>query len=165
VEIYSFLQQNDIHYQRIDHPAVFTCEQAAALVPAFDGAETKNLFLKDKKGRHHFLVVTDYGKTVALRDLGPRLGVTGLSFASADRLAEYLGVAPGSVTLLALVNDRDRRVTVVIDRDLWQEAAFGCHPLVNTSTLVLARTELEKFIRATGHPIQLIDIPGVAASA
>ena len=158
--IFEFLDFHAIHYIRADHPPVFTCAEARRLVPALAGAETKNLFLRDGKGRRHFLVSVAPEKNVDLRSLGQKLGVSGLSFASADRLKRYLNLEPGSVTLLGVINDTEYAVELIIDRDLWGSDAFLCHPLVNTSTLVMEKSELCRFFELTGHQCRILEIPG-----
>ena len=160
MDIYQFLDDHDIEYERHDHPAVFTCEQAERLVPPMPGAKTKNLFLRDRKGRRHLLVVVGYEKSVDLRTLSPLLGVSKLGFASPARLERYLGVEPGSVSILGLVNDVNLEVEVIVDQDLWEAEAFRCHPLVNTSTLVISRDDLQHFLEITGHRLRLLDVPG-----
>ena len=80
--IFEFLNENNIAYQRVDHPPVYTCEEAAKLVPDLPGADTKNLFLRDGKGKRHFLLVIPANKKVNLKSLGKALGVSGLGFAS-----------------------------------------------------------------------------------
>ncbi len=139
---------------------MFTCEEADREVPPTgDAVHTKNLFLRDKKGKRHWLVVTDCAKAVDLRALAPRIGGDHLSLGSADRLQRYLGVTPGAVTILALINDRAHEVELVVDRDVWSARQLRCHPLVNTATLVLSREDVDRFITATGHRPSLIDMP------
>ncbi len=159
-DIYQFLADQNIEYERHDHPPVFTCEEANRLVPDLPAAKTKNLFLRDRKGRRHFLVVVGYEKVVDLRSLSSVIGVSKLSLASPDRLKRYLGVDSGAVTILGLVNDLASEVEVVVDKDLWGSKAFRCHPLVNTSTLVISRENLKRFLTVTGHAVQTLDIPG-----
>ena len=127
--------------------------------PTGDAVHTKNLFLRDKKGKRHWLVVTDCAKAVDLRALAPRIGADRLSFGSPDRLHRYLGVQPGAVTILALINDRQHDMELVVDREVWSAARLRCHPLVNTATLVLAREDVERFLAATGHRPAQIDMP------
>lgn len=98
-------------------------------------------------------------KSVDLRRTATALGPSKLSLASNERLARHLGVEPGAVTLLALINDPDHHVEVFIDEDLWASPALRCHPLVNTATLILPRQGLERFLAATGHSYRLISIP------
>ncbi len=160
MDIYAFLDQHGITYQRFDHPAVFTCEQANELRMPMPGKDTKNLFLRDKKGKRHFLVTVGHEKQVDLKALTEVLEVQqGLSFASSERLKEYLSVEPGSVTILGLVNDKNHGVEVIIDQAVWAADAVCAHPLVNTATLVIPHTGLETFLKATGHAVKVMDVP------
>lgn len=156
--IYTFLTNHNISYERFDHPEVYTCEQARELCPAMAGTSIKNLFLYDKRTEQHFLVVVKDGKQVDLKELKKLLGVSNLSFASEERLGKYLGVKPGSVTILGLVNDITHAVTVVFDADL-QNQALQCHPLVNTATLVIPSEDVKKFLSTTRHEYNFLDIP------
>jgi Ala-tRNA(Pro) deacylase len=135
----------------VDHAPVFTVEEARALRGAIPGAHTKNLFLKDKKDTL-FLVVAPEDAAIELKHLHHRIGASGrLSFGRPELLMETLGVAPGSVTAFAAINDAAGRVTVVIDRGLLAEGRINCHPLVNTATTTIAADDLLAFLRATGH--------------
>ena len=160
MDIYRYLSEHGIDYKRHDHPPVFTCEEADRLVPELPAAKTKNLFLRDKKGLRHFLVVVGYEKAVDLKALAALMGVGGLSFASPERLKKYIGVDPGAVTILGLVHDVKGEVGVIIDEGLWDATAYRCHPLVNTSTLVISKENLERFLGLTGHQHQILDVPG-----
>jgi len=159
MDIYQFLADHDIEYERHDHPPVFTCEEALRLVPPLPAAKTKNLFLRDRKGRRHFLVAVGYEKAVDLKALASFLGVSKLGFASPERLQRYLGVDAGSVSLLGVVNDVNQEVEVIVDKDLWGAEAFQCHPLVNTSTLVISRDDIQRFLEITGHPLRVLNVP------
>jgi Ala-tRNA(Pro) deacylase len=158
-DFYKFLAENCIEYERHDHPPVYTVEEAGRLVPTLAAAKTKNLFLRDKKGLQHFLVVVAADKRVDLKALPQTLGSNRLSFGSADRLKKYLGVEPGSVTLFAIFNDPNHAVELIVDESLWHSETFQFHPLVNTSTLVISRENLKRFIAITGHEARLLDIP------
>ena len=158
-DFYQFLADHKIEYERHDHPAVYTVEESDRLVPPLPGAKTKNLFLRDQKGRRHFLVVVPAHKRVNIKALPQALGSSRLSFGSAERLKKYLGVEPGAVTLLAIFNDPDHVVEVFMDKALWESEAFNFHPLVNISTLVISRKNIQRFIEATGHEIQIVDVP------
>ncbi len=159
MDLYRFLEEHAIEFERFDHPPVFTCEQAKLLTPAMPGADTKNLLLRDKKGRRHFLVVVGHEHDIDIRALSGLLEVTNLSFASAERLKRYLDIEPGAVSLLAVLNDSDGAVEVVVDQGLWQSEALRCHPLVNTSTLVIQRRDLAKFLSITEHDPRVIAVP------
>lgn len=160
MDIYAFLASHGIEYERHDHPPVFTCEEADRLVPPLPAAKTKNLFVRDRKGQRHFLVVVGYEKIVDLKALAEALGVGKLGFASPARLRKYLGVDPGAVTILGVANDRNHHVEVVMDEDLWHAEAFRCHPLVNTSTLVISKGNVERFLEVTGHRLRIVRVPG-----
>ncbi|MFC1515927.1 prolyl-tRNA synthetase associated domain-containing protein [Thermodesulfobacteriota bacterium] len=161
IDFYKFLADHRIEYERHDHPPVFTVDDVNRLVPDLPGAKTKNLFLCDNKGRRHFLVVVRDEKRVDLKALPGILDIKRLRFGSPDRLKKYLGIDPGSVSLFAIVNDSDLAVEVIMDSDLWVSDAFQFHPLVNTSTLVISRENLQRFLKKTGHEARIIDVPGV----
>ena len=159
MDVGQFLRDHGIVAPRHEHPAVMTVEESLRLVPRLPGAKTKNLFLRDKRGRRHFLVTVRHDTAVDLDALGATLGVGGVGFASAERLQKYLGIKPGSVSLLALVNDQALAVEFVIDRLLWEADAVHAHPLVNTATMVIAHADLERFLAATRHVPRVIDVP------
>ena len=159
MNIYDFLDEHRIVYERYDHEAVYTCEQADALDIPGAAAKTKNLFLRDRRGRRHFLVTVGADKAVDIKALELLVGAKGLSFASPQRLGEYLGLTPGSVTILGVINDVHNAVEVVIDEDLWRMDSMQCHPLVNTSTLVIARDDIKRFLDSTGHEVCIMDVP------
>lgn len=161
----AFLHRHGIDAPRYEHPPVMTVEESERLVPRLPGAKTKNLFLRDKKGARHFLVTVPHDRAVDLKELGIRLEADRLGFASADRLVKYLGVTPGAVSLLGLVNDTTHAVEFVIDRRLWEAQAVHAHPLVNTATMAIPHAQLERFLAATGHAPRIVDIPGRPASA
>ena len=154
--LYTFLDQHDIQYDRYDHAAVFTVEQAQQFVPELTAVGTKNLFLRDKKGKRHILLTVDHDKQVDLKSFGARYELGRLSFASADRLKRLLGIEPGSVSILALVNDVDHAVEFCIDEDLSSADALQCHPLINTATLVISRTDIDRFLTALGRSAKLV---------
>ncbi len=148
-----------IEYQKVEHPPVYTYAEAEQKVPELPGAHTKNLFLRDRKGRRHVLVVVSGDKRVDLQELARLLNADKLSMASRERLQGHLGVEPGAVTLLALFNDVDKAVEVVIDRAVWSASALQCHPLVNTATLVIGRADIERFLAKTGQAWRVMDVP------
>ncbi|MCX4027038.1 prolyl-tRNA synthetase associated domain-containing protein [Endozoicomonas sp. SM1973] len=159
MKLFDFLSTHNISFEQYEHPPLYTCEDANQLASHIPGAKTKNLFLRDRKGKRHFLVVVNDHKVIDLSNLSVLLETSKLSFASADRLKQYLGIEPGAVSLLSLINDQNQSVELLIDKDVWACPTMQCHPLVNTSTLVIPMHAVEKFIRATGHELQLILIP------
>jgi Ala-tRNA(Pro) deacylase len=159
-ELLAQLDRDGITYRLYEHQAVFTCEDADPVVPASEGAiHAKNLFLRDKPGRRHWLLVAPCEKPVDLKQLSATLGAGTLSLGSPERLLKYLGVTPGAVTLLALVNDAAHEVELLMDRDAWTGAPIRFHPLVNTATLVMPPSEVERFLGSTGHRMTLVDVP------
>lgn len=152
-----FLDTHHFVYQRLEHPAVFTCAQAESHRPHSPAVSTKNLFLCDKKARRFFLAVTACEKSIQLEALASQLEVTKLRFASEENLQYFLGVTRGAVTMMGLANDVEHRVDLWMDAEIWQAEAFLSHPLVNTATLILSKTELKRFFDLTGHSLHLFD--------
>ena len=153
----AFIDNNGFEYQRIEHPAVFTCAEAELHRPNVPAVSTKNLFLCDKKARRFFLAVTACEKTMKLDELSSKLGVAHLRFGSEENLMRLLGVNRGAVTMMGLVNDTGHQVELWIDADIWHGEYFLSHPLVNTATLILPKSELERFFSLTGHTIHLVE--------
>src|SRR5436190_17256652 len=141
-DLFSFLDQLGISYTRYDHSPVFTCDEAYAAIPNDSAVQTKNIFLRDKRGRRHLLLVTTCEKAVDIKRFAELASADRLSFASPERLMKYLGVEPGSVTVLGLINDATNAVELYIDAEVWHTPSWRCHPLVNTATLVLARSDI-----------------------
>jgi len=160
MDIEAFLRRHGIDARRHEHAAVMTVEESERLLPPVPGAQTKNLFLRDKKGLRHFLVTLPHDLAVDLNGLGTLLGAGRLGFASAERLRKHLGIAPGAVSVLALCNDSDGAVEFVIERALWEAPVLQAHPLVNTATLIISHADLERFVAATGHSPRVIDLRG-----
>jgi Ala-tRNA(Pro) deacylase len=158
IDIYNILSNLSIPYERIDHPAVFTSEEARRLVPQRPAMAAKNLFLRDKKGKRHILLVIEEHKSAQFKAIERQTGLSHLSFGSPERLMRYLGVTPGAVSLLALANDPEGKVELLIDKELWTGVAIQAHPLVNTATLIVAIADMERFIKQTNHAIQFVDV-------
>ena len=156
-ELLEFLGAHGFVFQRIEHPAVFTCAEAELHRPAQPAVSTKNLFLCDKKARRFFLAVTACEKTVKLDHLAKQLGVANVRFASEENLLRLLGVTRGSVTMMGLANDAEHIVELWVDAEIWQGDYFLSHPLVNTATLILSKAELERFFALTGHTSHLFE--------
>ena len=156
-EFLKYMDANGFVYQRLEHPAVFTCAEAELHRPDLPAVSTKNLFLCDKKARRFFLAVTACEKTVKLDRLASQLGVAYLRFGSEENLTRLLGVTRGAVTMMGLANDSEHRVELWIDAEIWQGEYFLSHPLVNTATLVLAKAELERFFEISGHTLHLFE--------
>ena len=159
MSIFDFLEKNGIGYQRFDHPAVFTCEEAERLVPPMPGIKSKNLFVRDRRGRRHFLVIVPAEKTVDLKALSRELEAPGLSLASPERLLGYLGVEPGSVSFLSIYNDIDSEVNVIFDIKVWAANYLQSHPLINTSTLLIGHEDIVRILELTRHEFRTLEVP------
>ena len=163
MDLEAFLAAHGIDAPCHAHPPVMTVAESERLVPKLPGAKTKNLFLRDKKGVRHFLVTVPHSLAVDLSALSDLFAVGRLGFASPERLRKHLGIEPGAVSLLALVNDPARAVQFVIDRALWEAQAVQAHPLRNDATMILSHADLERFLMATGHAPRVIDVPAAGA--
>jgi Ala-tRNA(Pro) deacylase len=156
-EILAHLTSLGIETETFDHPPVFTVEESQQHTAHLPGAHCKNLFLKDKKDRL-WLVTCGDEQRVDLNRLSKALGAARFSFGRSELLREVLGVEPGSVTPLAIVNDSDGRVTHVLDAKLAAQGIVNCHPMRNDATTAIPGADLLRFIRSTGHEPLLLDL-------
>ena len=146
------------------HPAVFTVAESTALRGELPGGHCKSLFLRDRKDGLWLIVLLEHRQLV-LKALADHLEAPRLSFGSPALLYSALGVAPGSVTPFALINDDERRVRVVLDREMLEMTPLNYHPLVNTATTAISPADLLKFIAASGHQPRIIDMAGLERGA
>ena len=159
-QLFAYLDGLGIAHATVKHPPLFTVEQSRALRGTIPGGHTKNLFLRDKK-YELYLVVALEDAEIELKGLHRQLGATGrFSFGSSDLLREVLGVEPGAVTPFGAINDKDGRVTVVLDAAMMEHATLNYHPLVNTMTTSIKREYLVKFLAATGHNPRIERVSG-----
>lgn len=165
LRVYDFLDQLGIEYERIDHEAVETMEDCIEIDQALAPAVVcKNLFLTNSKEDHYYLLMILGDKKFRSSEVAGQIGSTRLSFASAERMKEYLDIRPGSVSVMGLINDTEHRVKLLVDEDLLAHELLGCHPGVNTSSLRLKTGDvLERFVPATGHDYVVVHI-GKAAN-
>ena len=141
------------------HPPAFTVEQGNAVWGDIPGLHCKNLFLKDAKAQL-WLVVAGADRRIDLKRLPDMIGSARLSFGSADLLREVLGVLPGSVTPFALVNDPGHRVQVVLDAVMMEQSLLNYHSLTNEATTTIANADFRLFLKACGHRVQILRLPG-----
>jgi len=155
-KVYRTLDTLDIPYVRHEHPPVYTVEEAEKHWENITGAHCKNLFLRNKKGNRHYLVVLDSSKRADLKALEKQLGEDRLSFASPERLMRYLGLEIGAVSPFGLINDTQKEVQVIIDQDLKDADSINFHPNVNTATVGMSFSNFEKFLSFCGQPIRFL---------
>lgn len=156
--VYAALDALGIRYDRHEHPAVFTADDASKYWDPIDAVQCKNLFLRNKKGDKHYLVVVEIGKRVDLKDLVKLVGDDRLSFGSPDRLAAELGLTPGSVSPFGLINDPDGSVRVLIDQDLRGAQRLIFHPNINTASVVVSWADLERFLASRRNSVRLVSL-------
>jgi len=157
MDLFLLLSNLQISFERYEHPAFFTIDDSEAYLQdhPIPGAKAKTLFLRNRNGDRHFLVVVEGHKRLDMKILGDQLGEK-LSFASPERLMTHLKLTPGSVSPLALINDESKNIHVILDQDVFDQEKVQFHPLINTATLLLAPKDVLKFIDATGHGYELM---------
>jgi Ala-tRNA(Pro) deacylase len=157
-KVFKKLDELNITYEVTNHPPVYTIEEMDDLSISKHGDVCKNLFIRDAKGKRHFLVVLDKDKQADLKNIREQLGTTGLSFASEERLSKYLNLSKGAVTPLGVVNDEDHLVEVVFDRDLINKQKLGVHPNDNTATVWISFDNLKKLVENNKNTIHYLTI-------
>ena len=152
------LDELGIKTTTVEHEAVFTVAESEQLEDRLPGGHTKNLFLKDAKGRL-FLVVAQCHTAINLKTLHKQIGCARLSFGKPDLLGEVLGIEPGSVSAFCTINDDQKRLQdVIVDEALMAYETINCHPLTNTATTAIAREDLLQFIRQCGHEPKIMSL-------
>ena len=146
--LYDVLNDLNIEYEEVSHEKVMTVEEAMNLENMIDGIGSKNLFLTDKK--KYYLVILEENKRANIKELAELLNCKKLSFASSERLKEVLDLEDGSVTPMGIINDKDNKVTLVIDKDLIDKKILF-HPNTNTKTMSIMYSDLIKFIEYEKH--------------
>jgi Ala-tRNA(Pro) deacylase len=156
--VYATLETLGIRYERHEHPAVFNAEDASKFWDPIPGLQCKNLFLRNKKGDRHYLVVLEISKRADLKDLVKVVGDDRLSFGSPERLMDKLGLTPGSVSPFGLINDATGSVRVLIDADLRGRDRLIFHPNINTASVVVSWADLEKFLATRTNPVRIVQL-------
>ena len=156
--VYAALDALGITYDRHEHPAVFNADDASRYWDPIDGTQCKNLFLRNKKGDRHYLVVLEISKRADLKDLVKVIGDDRLSFGSPERLMAELGLTPGSVSPFGLLNDNDGSVRVLIDQDLRGAERLIFHPNINTASVVVSWDGLEKFLATRTNRVNIVAV-------
>ena len=159
IRVYDLLDSLNIPYQRIDHEAAMTMEACAAIDQVLEATICKNLLLCNRQNTAFYLLMIVGDKVFKTKDLSQQIGSSRLSFASGEYMEQFLDITPGSLSVLGLMNDKENRVRLLIDRDVLAGEYFGCHPCINTSSLRLRTADLmEKIIPAMGHEPTIVEI-------
>lgn len=158
--VYDFIDGISIEYTTLCHPAVFTMEECEEVRKVLGAPVFKNLFLTNKQQTQYYLLMIPADKPFKTKYLSSQLGCARLSFASSEAMMELLHIAPGAVSPMGLIHDKECRVRLIVDRDLLATDRYACHPCVNTASVVLSLTDLlDKIIPATGHTYTWVDLP------
>ena len=162
IRVYDFLDKLGIQYQRIDHEAAMTMEACEEIDRALGDNTTicKNLFLCNRQETDFYLLLMPGDKPFKTKDLSAQIHSARLSFAKPDYMEKYLDITPGSVSVLGLMNDSDKKFQLLIDEDVMKEPYFGCHPCINTSSLKFTTEDLmQKIIPALEHEPITVTLP------
>lgn len=153
IRVYDLLDSLSVSYKRIDHEPAMTMEVCELIDKALEAVICKNLFLCNRQETDFYLLMMPGDKVFKTKDLSAQIGSSRLSFATPENMLLMLDVTPGSASVLSLMNDKENRVKLLIDRDVLQNEYFGCHPCMNTSSLRIKVSDLtEKIIPALSHP-------------
>ena len=156
--VYRVLDDLNIHYKRFEHPPVFTVEEASKLANQAPGQDCKNLFIRNRKGNTHYLLIARAEEKVNLKDVAKQIGSTSLSLASKERLMKHLSLEPGSVSPFGLVNNNEKNIVVLVDSGLKECDLVTFHPNINTVTLSLSFRDLERFFQWYGNEINYVKL-------
>ena len=156
--VFNSLNSLGIQYELYEHPPVFTAEEAATHWKDIPGTPVKNLFLRNKKGDRHYLVILGIEKEADLRHLVRIVGDDRLSFGSPERLMKYLGVTPGSVSALGLIHDTSHAVQVIVDSDLGSAERLIFHPNDNTASVTISGPDFTRFLEHQGNSVRWISL-------
>lgn len=162
IRVYDFLDKLGVQYQRIDHEAAMTMEACEEIDHALGDNTTicKNLFLCNRQETDFYLLLMPGDKTFKTKDLSAQIHSARLSFAKPEYMEKYLDITPGSVSVLGLMNDSEKKVQLLIDEDVMKEPYFGCHPCINTSSLKFTTEDLmQKIIPALEHEPVTVTLP------
>ena len=152
----AFLDAHQIHYTLHEHPAVFTVAEADARANTVPGYHCKNLFIREKNTGRYYLVSLDAHKRLDFKLLKTITGSREFRFCSPDELQEKLGLTPGSVSPLGLVNDTRHEVTFLIDEEMWQAPSVSIHPNVNTASLEIPQVSFHKLVSTFENPHHIV---------
>ena len=159
IRVYDFLDSLGVVYQRIDHEAAMTMEACEEIDRTLEATICKNLLLCNRQETQFYLLMLPGDKVFKTKDLSAQIGSSRLSFAKAEYMEQYLDITPGSLSVLGLMNDKDRMVRLLIDEDVLTGEYIGCHPCINTSSLRLRTKDLaEKIIPAMGHEPTIVKL-------
>ena len=164
IRVYDFLDNLGISYQRVDHEAAMTMEACAAVDEVLEATMCKNLLLCNRQCTDFYLLLLPGDKVFKTKELSKQIGSSRLSFADGRYMEQYLDITPGSLSVLGLMNDKEKHVQLLIDEDLLSGQHIGMHPCINTSSLRVLTSDLMNIvIPAMGHPPRMVTLLGEEA--
>ena len=160
IAVYDLLDSLSISYDRVDHQAMMTIAQCEEVDKSLGISICKNLFLCNQQKTKFYLLMMPGMKKFVTKEVCKLIPSPRLSFANETYMEELLNITPGSVSVMGLMNDKENRVKLLIDREVAEAEYLGCHPCINTSSLKMKTKDvLERFLPAVGHEYQILDIP------
>ena len=164
IAVYDFLDSFGIEYKRADHEALMTMEACEAVDQLLGAQICKNLFLCNRQETNFYLLLMPGDKPFKTKDLSAQINSARLSFAKPEYMEKYLDITPGSVSVMGLMNDHDKKVQLLIDEDVMKNPYFGCHPCINTSSLKFTTEDLKnKIIPELEHAPLMVNLPNPEA--
>ena len=158
---YDLLDRLGVPYERVDHAPAMTMEVCQEIDRELNAVICKNLFLCNRQKTNFYLLLMPADKPFRTKEITSQLGCARLSFASEDAMEQLLQLTPGSATIFGLMHDTENRVQLLVDRDLLEEATFGCHPCINTSTIRMQTGDVfDKLTTALHHPYTIVTLKG-----
>jgi Ala-tRNA(Pro) deacylase len=157
--VYEVLDRMNIQYERVEHPAAYTCEEADQYIEHLPGIRSKTLFLTNKKKTEYYLVIMDGAKPLNIKAFSDLTDDRHISFASEERMREQLSTSPGMVSVFALINNRAHNVRVVVDKELTDREFITFHPNINTVTIQISMADMFRFLEDARNPVSLIRLP------
>ena len=160
MRVYQLLEKLQIPFERMDHEVADTMEACEKIDETLQVTMCKNLFLCNRQKTDFYLLLMPGEKPFKTKFLSKQIGTARLSFADGEQMEEYLNITPGSLSLMGLIFDKEKKVHLVIDKEVLDEEYFGCHPCINTSTLLMKTSDVkEKILPALGHEYQVVELP------
>jgi Ala-tRNA(Pro) deacylase len=163
-DLKEYLQKNEIKYTLHKHPAVFTVPEAMIHCGSIPGTHCKNLFIKNKKTNQFYLITIPYDKRLDLNQFRRIIGASKVRFGGEEDLLGVLGISPGSVSPIGLVNDKENKTIFIIEESIWNSEEVCCHPNINTETLQIPGNDFRKLMNSTGNKIEVRKLPYLESS-
>ena len=161
MKVYDLLDSLNIKYKTLKHPVAFTMQECQRVRDRINAPVAKNLFLTNKQQNQFYLLLMPADKIFKTKYLSAQINSARLSFANENHMNKYLGVKPGSVSPMGLINDSEGKVKLLIDSDLKKEVLFACHPCINSASIVMSFHEfIDTFLPAVDHETTWVTLPG-----